>query len=139
MYVPLERVTLQAKEPDQIRLSLYAGPKDNHYAAIDRSLFREEGGQLVVTAVAALRSRAHARTVSFHIEEHTWLAADIELPASPGEAQTTWSPLEPMREARTSGTDAVNTDVQIRYRVVRDEQWHVLRDPDPRKRSPRCA
>ena len=50
--VPLARLTPRSKEPDQIRVSLYAGPKDNQYGEVDRTLFREEGGMLVVTAVS---------------------------------------------------------------------------------------
>lgn len=118
VYVPLARITDAAREPDQIRLSLYAGPKDNGYAMIDRSLFREEDGQLIVTAVAPLNSRSYSRTVSFHIQDHTWLAADIELPATPGTEHMAWSALKPMRDARTTGSNTVLSDVRLRYRVV---------------------
>lgn len=119
VYVPLARITAAAREQDQIRLSLYAGPKDNAYAMIDRSLFREEDGQFIVTAVAPLNSRSYTRTVSFHIQDHTWLAADIELPATPGTEHMAWSALKPMRDARTSGSSSVMSDVRMRYRVVK--------------------
>ena len=118
--VPRSRITPDAKEPNGIRLSIYAGPKDNHYADIDRSRFREEGDDLMVTAIAPLRSRSHGRVASFHILDHTWLAADIELPARPAESDTSWSALKPMREARTAGSNAISTDVRMRYRVMLD-------------------
>ncbi|HPF89977.1 MAG TPA: hypothetical protein PLL57_04915 [Flavobacteriales bacterium] len=116
--VPRSRITPDAKEPNGIRLSIYAGPKDNHYADIDRSRFREEGDDLIVTAIAPLRSRSYGRVASFHILNDTWLAADITLPARPSEADTSWTSFAPMRDARTAGSDAVLTDVSIRYKVV---------------------
>ncbi|MEZ4790933.1 MAG: hypothetical protein R2811_13040 [Flavobacteriales bacterium] len=116
--VPRHRLPAEALEPNGIRLSLYAGPKDNHYAEIDRGQFREEPDHLLVTAIAPLRSRAFGRVASFHILNDTWLAADITLPARPSEADTSWTSFAPMRDARTAGSDAVLTDVSIRYKVV---------------------
>ncbi len=118
VHVPLARITARSKEPDQIRLSLYAGPNDNAYATIDRSLFREENGMLVVPARAGLNSRSSTRVLSFHIEEHTWLAFDLPLAATPGEADRTWTALMPLREARSAGSGAQTTDVLLRYRVM---------------------
>ena len=115
--VPLERITPRAKEPDQLRLSLYAGDKDNQYADVDRDHFREENGRFIVPAVAQLNSKSYFRTLSFHIEEHTWLAFDLPLPATP-QVNTTWSAAAPMREANTGGNGAPLTDVLIRYRVM---------------------
>jgi len=121
--VPMDRITPRAKEPDQIRLSLYAGPKDNAYATIDRSLFREENGKLIVHAVAALNSKAYGRTISFHIEEGTWLAFDLtDLPATPTAAHLEWSEPQPLRDARVSGSQTTYTDVMLRYRVVKGER-----------------
>ena len=114
--VPLERVTERSREPDQIRMSLYAGPKDNAYATIDRSKFREEGGYLIVPALADLHTRSSTRMLSFHMEEHTWLAFDLPLPESPEPGD--WSGPSPMRDARTAGNATVWSDVQLRYRVV---------------------
>ncbi len=117
--VPLAKLTPRSKEPDQIRVSLYAGPKDNQYAQVDRALFREEAGMLVVTAVSELNSRSPGRTLGFLIEEHTWLAFDLPLAAVPTAADTVWTTPVPMREARRSGVDAVTSDVLLRYRVVK--------------------
>jgi hypothetical protein len=115
--VPLDRITPSAKEPDQLRLSLYAGEKDNHYADIDRTRFREADGRFIVPAVAQLNSRSHFRTLSFHIEQHTWLAFDLPLPATP-QVDTTWSAPAPMRKADSGGKGAPLSDVLIKYRVM---------------------
>lgn len=116
--VPLALIPDSAREQDQIRLSLYASDNDNGFATIDRSLFREEDGQLVVTADATLNSRSTMRLVSFYIQDTTWLAADVDLPASPGKENLVWSKWKPMRDANTSGSNSVFSEVQIRYRVV---------------------
>ena len=117
--VPLERITERSREPDQIRMSLYAGPKDNGYATVDRSKFREEGGFLIVPAKADLNTRSSTRILSFHIEEDTWLAFDLPLPESPEPG--VWSDLAPLRDARTAGNETVWSDVLLRYRVVAAE------------------
>lgn len=118
VYVPARLVTAQAREKDNIRMSLYAGPKDNQYAAIDTAAFREENDRLIIIANAGLNSYSNTRTLSFMIEDDTWLAADIGLPAAPRHADLEWTALMPMREARTSGAQAVITDTMYRYRVV---------------------
>lgn len=120
VHVPQEHITPQAREKDRIRVSLYAGPKDNQYATVDTARYREENGSFIVTALAALNSRSYTRTVSFHIEDHTWLAADIALPATPLEQDLEWTELMPMRDARTSGNTTVISDTRYRYRVVKD-------------------
>jgi hypothetical protein len=116
--VPLVRITPRSREPEQIRLSLYAGPKDNAYATVDRSHFREEHGYLIVPASADLNSISNTRVLSFHIEEHTWLAFDLPLPPTPS-ANGLWSAPAPMRDARTSTGGAGPSDVLLRYRVVK--------------------
>jgi hypothetical protein len=118
VYVPLALIPDSAQAQDQIRLSLYASDNDNGFATIDRSLFREEDGQLVVTADATLNSKSTMRLVSFYIQDTTWLAADVDLPASPGKENLVWSKWKPMRDANTSGSNSVFSEVQIRYRVV---------------------
>lgn len=120
VHVPKARVPADAMEPNAIRLSVYAGPKDNHYAEIDRGRFREEDDRLIVTAIAPLFSRSPGRVASFHILDDTWLAADIDLPARPSEADTSWCDLKAMRDARTAGASAIMSDVLIRYRVIMD-------------------
>lgn len=118
--VPLARVTPGAREPNGIRLSLYAGGKDNHYADIDRDRFREADGMLVVTALAGLHSVAPFRTLSFHIEDHTWLAFDLTaLPAVPTARDLEWSAPRPMRDAQQEDPGTVPSDVLLRYRVVK--------------------
>lgn len=119
VHVPQHRITERSREPDQIRMSLYAGPKDNGYATIDRSRFRETSDTLIVTAVAGLNSRSQRRVISFHIEEETWLAFDLDrLPPIPTEHDMEWSALEPMRDARNAKAEAARSDVLLRYRVV---------------------
>lgn len=118
--VPLARVTPGARDPNGIRLSLYAGDKDNHYADIDRQRFREVNGMLVVTALAGLNSTPPFRTLSFHIEDHTWLAYDLNgLPPVPTAKDLAWSVPSPLRDAREAGREAAVSDVFLRYRVVK--------------------
>lgn len=120
VHVPLARITPRSRERDQIRMSLYAGRDDNNYLIVDTSTFTEEGGKLIVPASGSLNSRAMGRTLSFHIEEHTWLAFDLNaLPASPTEQDTAWSALQPMREAKSNAGKFTTTDVELRYRVVK--------------------
>lgn len=111
----------RSREASQIRLSLYAGPKDNRSATIDRSLYREANDRLIVTAVAGLYSHSYQRSISFHIEEHIWLSCDLPLPTKPGAADMEWSDLASMREARSIDGEVKVTDVWLRYRVVKTE------------------
>lgn len=115
--VPMARITEQARQQGQIKLSLYAGPKDNHYFDVDTALYRTEGDLFIVPAKAELLSRSYTRTISFHIGEHTWLAFDLPLPASP-ELTDAWSEPALLREANTGSTAVVWSDVRLRYRVV---------------------
>ena len=118
--LPLSLVGPRTREPDQVRMSLYAGDQDNHYARIDRDRFREAEGHLLVTAVADLNSRSARRILSLGIEDHTWLAFDLDdLAPSPTDKDLEWSALAPMRQARTSGERTQRTAVMLRYRVVR--------------------
>jgi len=119
VHVPLARITEGSREPNQIRLSLYAGPKDNNYATIDRALFREENDHLIVTAVAPLLSKSYSRSLSFHIGEDLWLAYDLTgLAATPEGDDFEWSALASLRDARIAGGPA-DSDVRLRWRVVR--------------------
>jgi MFS family permease len=118
--VPKARITPRSLKPDQIRLSLYAGPKDNAYATIDRSRFREVDSMLIVHALATLNSQAYGRTISFHIGEGTWLAFDLdELPAKPTAEHFEWSAPKPLRDAKGAGQQSALSDVLLRYRVVK--------------------
>ena len=118
VHVPLAHITPRAKDPGRIRVSLYAGPKDNHYAEIDTARFREENGHLLVTAIAALNSRSYTRTLSFLLEEGIWLAYDLQLPASPTRADLEWTALEAMRPANSTDSASAPRDVSLRYRVI---------------------
>lgn len=117
--VPMSRITPEAKAKDGIRISLYAGDKDNHYADVDTAAFRQEGGTFIVPATASLNSKSFQRSVSFHIGTETWLALDLTLPASPTEKNLDWTEPKPMHEARTAVSDHTLTDVRLRYRVVK--------------------
>lgn len=119
VHVPLARITERAWDANQIRLSLFASSKDNEFAFIDRARSVERDGMLLVTAVAELNSVAHGRSISFHIEESTWLAFDLNaLPASPTTADMEWTALKPLRDAKDATSTSVISDVQLRYRVV---------------------
>ena len=118
--VPKARITPRSLKPDQIRLSLYAGPKDNAYATIDRSRFLEVDSTLIVHALATLNSQAYGRTISFHIGEGTWLAFDLdELPAKPTAQNFEWTTPKPLRDAQVAGGQSTLSDVLLRYRVVK--------------------
>lgn len=120
--VPMARITPEARARDGMRISLYAGDKDNHYAEVDTARYRQEGEELIVPATARLNSRSFSRHVSFHIGTETWLALDLRLPASPTEKDLAWTTPEPMHEARTAVSDRTLTDVRCRYRVVKVSQ-----------------
>ncbi len=120
--VPMSRITPEARMKDGMRISLYAGGKDNHYADVDTSAFRQEGGLFIVPATASLNSRSFQRSVSFHIGTETWLAYDLLLPATPAEKDFDWTEPKPMHEARTAVSDRTLTDVLLRYKVVKGEK-----------------
>lgn len=115
--VPRERITASAREPGHIRMSLYAGDRDNSMVPVDTARYREAEGLFIVPATVPLNSRSATRILSFYIEEHTWLAFDFLLPPTPI-ADTTWSEPAPLRDARSSGSNAEWSDVRLRYRVV---------------------
>lgn len=117
--VPLTRITERSREPDQIRMSLYASVDDNEYADIDPSRSEEQDGMLLVKAISELNSVAHQRSLSFHIEESTWLAFDLSaLPGVPTTADMEWSMWKPLRDAHDTSSDPALSDVHLRYRVV---------------------
>lgn len=118
--LPPALVGSRTREPDQLRMSLYAGDKDNHYARIDRDRFTEEDGHLAAVFVADLNSRSARRILSLGVEDHTWLAFDLDgLAPSPTEKDLEWSAPAPMRDARTAGERTVRSAVMLRYRVIR--------------------
>ncbi|MCW5898569.1 MAG: hypothetical protein KIT10_04805 [Flavobacteriales bacterium] len=115
--VPLERITDGAREPGRIRMSLYAGDQDNRSVALDTARYRTADGMLMVPALLPLNSRSATRILSFHIEEHTWLAFDFPLPPTP-DASDAWTEPAPLRDARVAGSNTTLSDVRLRYRVV---------------------
>lgn len=115
--VPNAMITPGALEPDGIRMSLYAGPKDNRGVLIDRARFHELDGHLIVPALATLHSRSSTRILSFHLED-LWLAYDLPLPDAPI-ADTTWSEPAPLRDARNGSASSQRSDIRLRYRVVK--------------------
>lgn len=118
VHVPLSRITEELRQPDKIRLSLYAGPKDNHYARIDIADYREEDSFLIVPAIASLNSRSYQRSISVHIGEDLWLSTEIDLAATPKEVDKAWTPLKAMRVTTLSGFDDTPSDILLRHRVV---------------------
>lgn len=119
VHVPLARVTERTRELHHIRLGLNAGPKDNRSVTVDPALYREEGTDLIVPAVAPLYSKSYRRAFNFHLGEDLWLAYDLEgLAATPEGDDFEWSALAPLRDARVAGGPA-DSDVRLRWRVVR--------------------
>ncbi len=121
--LPEEAVPQEDLGPGGIRLSLYAGRDDNHYARIDTARYRRESGHLIVSATADLNSRRANRMVYFHVGTHTQLALDpLPLPATPGGADMEWTTFVPLTEAKYGGGTSAITDAQLRYRVVTEPE-----------------
>ncbi len=123
VHIPLERVPAHRDQFDPMRMSLYAGPRDNQFASIDTALNRTEKGKLIVTGLAGLNSTYSSRTVSFYIDAKTWVALDnLPIAAKPSEKDSVWSALMPMRHADAAGPEYQYSDVQARVRVVKRER-----------------
>ena len=121
VYIPMERVPAIPDELDPMRMSLYAGPRDNSFASIDTALNRTENGKLIVTGHAGLNSTSASRILSFNIDESTWLALyDLPIAATPSGKDSVWSALMPMRDARIA--EPHYTDVLARVRVVKRDR-----------------
>ena len=118
--VPMAMITPRSREPQQIRMSLYAGDRDNSYVDLDTARYREEGNHLIVPATVPLRSKSSTRILSFHIEESVWLAFDFYLPPTPL-PNDAWSDYAPLRDARSTGGGSQQAEVLLRYRVVAAE------------------
>jgi len=80
--------------------------------------FREEHGHLIVPAIASLNSRSYQRSISFHLGDDLWFSTEIELAATPKEADKAWTPLKAMRVTTLSGFDDSPSGILLRYRVV---------------------
>lgn len=118
--VPMTMITPRSREPNQMRMSLYAGDRDNSSVGLDTALYREEGDHLIVPATVPLRSQSSTRILSFHIEESVWLAFDFYLPPKPL-LNDAWSDYAPLRDARSTGSESQQAEVLLRYRVVAAE------------------
>lgn len=117
--VPEAKLTPDDLHPDGIRLSLYAGQDDNHYARIDTARYRHEDGQLVVTALADLNTRSNQRMIFFYVGSHTQLKLmPLPLAAEPGEADRQWTAFAPLEEAKHGGGTSTVNEARVRYRVV---------------------
>ncbi len=117
--LPEARLVPDDLHPDGIRLSLYAGQDDNHYARIDTARYRHEDGQLVVTALAGLNTRSNMRMIFFYVGAHTQLQLmPLPLAAEPGEADRQWTAFVPMEEAKHGGGTSTVNEARVRYRVV---------------------
>lgn len=114
--VPMERVTDGMRAPGAIRMSLYAGDRDNRSVEVDTALYRVGEGRMIVPATAPLYSVTGLRILSFHLQD-TWLAFDLPLAPEPA-PDSTWSAPAPLRDATTSGAHTTWSDVQLRYRVI---------------------
>ena len=124
VYIPVERVPAHPDEFDPMTMSLYAGPRDNQFANIDTALNRTENGKLIVTGIAGLNSTSYSRTISFNIDEKTWLALDnLPIAAKPSAKDSVWSALLPMRDAQIA--EPHFTDVQARVRVVKRDRMSL--------------
>lgn len=118
VHIPMVLLPEHREELDPMRISLYAGPRDNSFGSIDTALNRTENGILIVTGQLGLNSTSHARTVSFHVDQNTWLALDhLPIAAKPSEKDSAWSTLLPMRDATIA--EPRYSDVQARVRVVK--------------------
>ncbi|MGV9013945.1 MAG: hypothetical protein ACOH13_15245 [Flavobacteriales bacterium] len=121
VHIPLARVPVHPSESDPMRISLYAGPRDNQFGSIDTALNRTENDNLIVTGIAGLNSTSSSRSISFYMDEKTWLALDnLPISAKPSEKDSVWSALMPMRDATIA--EPQYTDVLARVRVVKRER-----------------
>ncbi len=102
-----------------IRVSLYAGDKDNQYSEVDTAGIRTQEGYLVVPARAELNSVSHIHMVSFGTER-SGISQALELPLAPKPTKDdmAWTARMPMRQAELKNSEYVYTDLLVRYRVV---------------------
>ena len=133
--VPRDRLPPEWASPGAVRMSLYAGHRDNHYLGLDPTRFRLEDDALVVPARTVLNSRTPFRSISFLLGAEVWVAHDLPLPATPV-PDGIWSGPWPMRDARDARSKDHPSGATLRYRVVRDETvpWNEAR-PHPTGRS----
>lgn len=108
-------------DPEQagLRVSLYAGDKDNQYADVDTIRIRKEGDYLIIPVEADLNSVSHIHMVSFGTDAGgIQQALELPLAPKPTKADLQWTEPMPMREAEIKDGGYVYTDFLVRYRVV---------------------
>lgn len=121
--VPVARIPSGKFDPQYLRTSLYAGPKDNQYAEIDTAHIRTENGYIVVPAKVDLNSRSDFRMFSFQAENSISVTLDpLPLFASPTAKDLQWTQPTPMRESTITGSAYTYTDILLRMRVVKQER-----------------
>ena len=111
-------------DPATLKMSLYAGDKDNQYAEIDTAHIVQQEGIALLRAEARLSSKADFRMVYFHTgnEGTDGFALDpLPLPRAPTEKDLQWTERMPMREAKVTDGKYTYTEVMLRYRVVKTE------------------
>lgn len=120
--VPARLLPAGPLDKGALRMSLFAGEQDNHYADIDTAHVRMQDDSLVVPGEARLYSKATFRMVGFHFDgTDGWALDPLPLPPVPTEKDLEWTAPMRMREARVNGTRYTFTDVMLRYRVVKKE------------------
>ena len=123
VFVPKRLLPGGQLEAGKVKMSLYAGDKDNRYADIDTAEIAVNGDTLVIPAEASLNSANNFRMISFTIEGMDGYALDpLPLPPKPKNKDLEWTERMPMREAKVTGTSYTFTDVLLRYRVVKKEK-----------------
>lgn len=121
--VPLSLMPDGRLDPQKVRMSLYAGDKDNHHADIDTAHIAQKDGVALVRAEARLNSKAAFRMLAFNAEGFDGFALDpLPLPPKPTTKDLLWTERMPMREAKVTGTQYIYTKVLLRYRVVKKEK-----------------
>jgi len=120
VFVPLTRIPGGRLDAQDLSMSLYAGPKDNQYADIDKVHIREENDHLVVPGSVRLNSRAVFRMFSFTARNTLAVTLDpLALFPSPTAKDLQWTEPTPMRLSEVNGTEYTYTDVKLRFRVVK--------------------
>ncbi|MBL8001006.1 MAG: hypothetical protein JNL05_03505 [Flavobacteriales bacterium] len=120
--VPASSLPEGTLDLDQLKLSLYAGPRDNHYGDIDRQGIRRVGADWVVHGRAAINSIAPQRMLSLQAAPDTSFVLDMPLAPLPTKADLAWAGPFTTREGRLRDGQLLPTAVTMRYRVVRSAE-----------------
>jgi hypothetical protein len=118
VHLPLALMPPSAWEPYGTQISFYAGDNDNQLAHLDTARTEERDGRLILHATADLRSTTGPHGLSVNLNEGPAFACDLPLAQDTAAADTAWSPLQPMYDARSTGGTGTDTGVRVRYRVV---------------------